>query len=465
MTQALEPAHDRTHEHVLDRETGTWVSLTEYIGVGDYGEVIEKKRVALRLELNSGELRYVCPWCGRAMTLASRPIQDRTVRRFYFKHQSDDGSCTGSRGQSSAVICARKFAHCKEGALHKLFKSWLLESLNADTAFSRTDPETRWKDMDGVRWRQPDVQSTWGGQRVAFEAQLSTTFLHVITERMAFYERNRGRLLWLFRDLEPDDFRLAEDDIFFSNNRNAFRVTEQTVALSREHHRFALECVWHEPVAKGLVIAYRVQRQIVFYDQLTFDVSSVGVPRTYYFDYDSAVEKLNLQKKDRADTVWDQELRDELEALLAAFPKTWDANEHRWNPLKEKFRRRHLQLPKRIYDAKGPFYLLMAAYSAKRGEVVGSKLKNFAALANSLFERHKDALWVFSVLMEHYDRAKEMNAHGDMEKWKKRRNAYRLAWKNNDPAFAPNHRFDDLLKFLFPNAPTKLLRGPTSGLA
>lgn len=256
--------------------------MIQYMGEGDYGTVIEQKRVALKL-LNSGELRYVCPACEGAMTLASRKIRERSVQRFYFKHADEDSPCVGLRGLTATQICIRKFAHCKEGALHKQVKAWLEESMSADPEFSGINPERHWKDIDGNGWRQPDVQSTWRGQRFAFEAQLSTTFLHVIAERMRFYERNQGRLLWLFRDLDPEDFKLSEDDIFYSNNRNGFRVTQETVALSKEYRRFALECAWYEPVDMGSHFVDEIRSQIVFFDQLRFDVSATGVPRAHFF--------------------------------------------------------------------------------------------------------------------------------------------------------------------------------------
>lgn len=254
--------------------------------------------------------------------------------------------------------------------------------MGADLEFSGIDPEKHWKDVDGNGWRQPDVQSVWGGQRFAFEAQLSTTFLHVIAERMGFYERNQGRLLWLFRDLDPEDFKLSEDDIFYSNNRNGFRVTQETVALSKEHRRFALECVWCEPVEMSSHFVDEIRRQIVFFDQLRFDVSATGVPRAYFFDYGAAVEELERKRRGEKEAAarkerepaetQDQELRDELESLFAAFRKEWEKNQHRWAPLRARFKRRGFQLPDEIFRADGPFYLLMAAYSAKRGEVVAA---------------------------------------------------------------------------------------------
>lgn len=93
----LEPARDRTYEHVLDRETGYWISLTEYMGKGDYGTVIEQKRVALKLKLNSGELRYVCPICEQAMTL---PLTRSVSEAF--------GASTSSMWMRTPLVSARR---------------------------------------------------------------------------------------------------------------------------------------------------------------------------------------------------------------------------------------------------------------------------------------------------------------------------------------------------------------------
>lgn len=82
------------------------------------------------------------------------------------------------------------------------------------------------------------------------------------------------------------------------------------------------------------------------------------------------------------------------------------------------------------------------------------------SLANNLYDLHKSALWVFSVMMKHYNRISEMRAHGDMKKWLKRRDTYQNAWKTRDTTFAPDHRFDGLLIFLFPDAPAELTCDP-----
>lgn len=277
---------------------------------------------------------------------------------------------------------------------------------------------------------------------------------------MTFYRRNDGNLLWLFRELDPSAFRLAEDDIFYANNRNAFRVTEAAIARSVRDHRFSLECVWHEPALIGSRLQDAFRTALVYFDELTLDVSTLGVPRAYYFDYDGAVQSLERGQREREQAVEDQSLRDALESLMTAFPRDWDAHEHRWPTVRSALRRRGFTLPDQLFDKTGPFYFLTAAYSAKRGAVTGSKMSNFSALANNLFTRHKGCLWVFSLTMRHYDRAEQMLEHGDKAGWKQRVRTYKIAWRERDPAFAPDHRFDALLGFLFPDVPAESWGGP-----
>lgn len=456
-------AHDRQYDEVIDRDTGMPVSLAQFLGNDSYGEVIERKRVALENDLVQGRVRFICPHCEQAMVLRSVLTRDKSEERFYFRHRIDDGACTGTKGLSPAAICARKFEHAQEGAQHKLFKRLIEQSIAADARFSQTRTEARWKDVDGVRWRQPDVQSVFHGRRVAFEVQLSTTFLHVIAERMSFYRRNDGALLWLFRDLDPEAFRLAEDDIFYSNNRNAFRVGLDTLAQSVQQGRFMLDCAWHQPEfdGQGVLHDQRVSRWVGF-DELTFDVSPAGVPRAYFYDYDgerAAARQRHEQACQEAACAHDQALRDAMEQVMLTFSMEHDGNVH-WQALRQRFKARGFNLPYYLYGDQGPFYLLQAAYSAKHGQPVACGLKNLMGLANSLFSRHKDVLWVWVVMLGHYARAKELAAHGNVEGWKKKRNQYREGWFRGEDAFAPNRSHDDLLAFLFPEAAEKLRQSP-----
>ena len=457
-------AHERRYEDVLDLQTGFSIALSDYLGDGDYGSVIEQKRVAMEMELVEGKARYVCAFCREPMALRSNAIQDKTEERFYFKHRFDSGKCSGKNGLSPAAICARKFANCKEGFEHKQFKRWIEDSIGADPRFSETRIEARWKDIGGVKWRQPDVQTTWSGQCVAFEVQLSTTFLHVLAERMTFYRHNDGRLLWVFRDLDPEAFKLVEDDIFFSNNRNAFKLSAATVALSQSRQRFALECAWLEPrmEANGAVVDM-LQHRVVYFDELVFDVSPTGVPRAYFFDYDGALAVLYRQRERKylaAVATRDQALRDEMETFVVNFNRAEDGGSA-WQDLQRRFAQRGIALPTRLYSKNGPFYLLQAAYSAKRGEPVACGLKNLMALAQNTFALHKDTLWVMSVMFGHFDRARDLRARGNVKRWRDNVAKYRRGWLDGDPQYEPNRSYDDLLAFLFPAVADALRRSPS----
>lgn len=462
---AIEPkvalAEDRTHGEVWDRDTGAPLTLDDYMGdAAGYGDAVERKRVALETELVEGRVRFVCPWCREPMGLRSVFASEKTEKRFYFKHQRDTGECSGSRGRSMAEICARKFGQCKEGVQHKRLKAWMVECLEADGSFSHVDPEKRWKDIDGVRWRQPDVQAVHSNHRVAFEVQLSTTFLHVIAQRMSFYKRNDGRLLWLFRDLDPTDFHQAEDDLFYTNNRNAFRISAETVALSKAHGRFALECAWHRPTIDQGEVVDVLERGIVFFDELTFDVSSAGVPRAFHFDYDRARLEVAQEAERLEKDAQDQGLRDRLEAAMLTWTICAEPTDD-WKDLRRQLRERGIELPVRLGKADGPFYLLQAAYSAKHGEPVACQMTNLMSLANNLFYRHKDCLWVFTVVMGHYRRGKTLVANGNVKAWKDKRDEYSQAWLDRDAAFKPDRRFDALLAFAFPEAAEVLRLSPS----
>ncbi len=461
-------AKEQSYPHVLDRETGAWVSLEAFLGQGDYGDVVADKRVALKMALHDGRLRYVCPWCGDAMFLASLRLQDKTTERFYFKHQFENTECTGVVGKGEKLICAQQFMGAKEGEAHKRFKARVLESLNADREFSGTELEKRHFSADRTRWRQPDVQSTWKGRLVVFEAQMSTTFLHVITQRMSFYAHEGVRLLWLFRDLNPDHYRLTEDDIFYSNNRNGFRVTDDTVDLSRATGRFALECVWLVPTVVGEHIEDQWQTQTIFFDQLDHDTSQHGVPRSFFFDYDKAKAEaeraLRRQKQDRRD----RPLRDALESFYldkwGHRLLTLEAVHERWHPLVAEFARRGFDLPDEPLADEGPNFYLQAAYSAKHGRSVWSGHANLVKLGFHIFDVRKETLWIYRLMLEAYERHEHMKAHDSTRKWVGKVATYKAYMRDNDPRYLPNRAFDSLLCFLFPEVADTLVKIPADVL-
>ena len=478
-------AHQPFHG-VLDLATGDHLSLHQFIGEGDYGDLVEKRRVALEHDLLEGKVRFVCQRCHKPMVLRSLAVGKEREDRFFLKHRYRNEECGGTKGMTQAAICAMVYANTKESQAHKEYKALIEASLAADPTFTETKQEATWRDIDGVRWRKPDIQTVRDGQRWAMEVQLSTTFVTVIAERQAFYTANDGHLLWFFRNLAISDFRQAEDDVFYNNNRNAFLITEETVELSQREGRFALECAWLEPHLAGDVISDQEHRQVVFFDQLRFDVKDGRIPRAYFFDYDTARAPLEAQVEARRSTPLagqhskaaalpppvrepappmvdyqaDPALRTLMEDFMRGYPNHVN-NQNFWSVVRARFKRRGFDLPEHV-RLDPVFPVLQAAYSAKLGRPVGCEQQYLIQLANTLFNSHKPALWVFSAMMSHYNRGALLLERGDRKGWLEKVREYHQAWIDGDPAYLPSHRYQALLEFLLPEAVEALREDPAS---
>ncbi|MEO5963216.1 MAG: hypothetical protein ABIO75_07275, partial [Thermomonas sp.] len=140
-------AHDPFHG-VLDLATGLSLTLHEFIGEGDYGDLVEKRRLALEHDLIEDRVRFVCQKCHKAMVLRSLAVDKYQEDRFYLKHRFRSEQCGGVRNMKHDAICAMKYANTKEGKDHKDYKALIEASLDADPSFSETKPEKAWFSQD-----------------------------------------------------------------------------------------------------------------------------------------------------------------------------------------------------------------------------------------------------------------------------------------------------------------------------
>ncbi|WP_173647486.1 MULTISPECIES: DUF6035 family protein [Pseudomonas] len=91
----------------------------------------------------------------------------------------------------------------------------------ADRSCGEPQVEKVWKGQavaERATWRKPDVRVARGDERIAFEVQLSTTFLTEIVGRREFYQANGGSMIWVFQNFDPSSTKTAEEDIFFLNH-------------------------------------------------------------------------------------------------------------------------------------------------------------------------------------------------------------------------------------------------------
>lgn len=118
--------------------------------------------------------------------------------KFYFRHREENGNyptiTCGERSQRE--IDALKHNGAEESRLHRKMKDWIEACLQADGRFSNIEKEPTWKGPITGEMRRPDVRTRYNRIPIAFEIQLSTTYLDVIVGRRQFYQHEGGLLFW-----------------------------------------------------------------------------------------------------------------------------------------------------------------------------------------------------------------------------------------------------------------------------
>ena len=262
---------------ILDLRSGQLLPAAEAIGTDWAGALA--LRMGLSESLASGDPQYVCPLCLTPVYLVSQ----KQKGRFFFRHRIENGSCPSrTRGvYSEEIINAMRFNGVKESEAHYRLKHLVADSLRADPKFSDIRVEEVVRGTDRTQWRKPDVQALYDGKPVVFEVQISTTFLRVIAERRVFYQREGVALVWVLQDFDPEQSRLAQDDIVYSNNRNILLASEQTLQASKAAGKMILDCRWAEPTESG----DSWSRKQVAFEDLSIDLER---QRVFFFDYEYA---------------------------------------------------------------------------------------------------------------------------------------------------------------------------------
>ncbi|MDD2701053.1 MAG: DUF6035 family protein [Sideroxydans sp.] len=431
----------------LDLETGEIRHVHDVVGE-DYERALQL-RMALKQGIAAGKPLLACPLCAVPIHLVSLAQE----RRFYLRHETEDGRCSARTkgGLSEKRILAMKYDGARESAAHKRMKDIIAESLLGDPDFSRVEIERVWKGEMANSRRKPDVTAVWKGMLpVAFEVQLSTTFLRVIAERRDFYLRNGGLLFWVFNRFDMGDARLTQEDVFYNNNRNAFVVSEDSLAASKATGSLVLECVWSEPSFEDGQILWSQRKRRAKFDELTVERDK---QRVFLFDADAARGACEALTKD-----WPMR-RDFREFWLKRNGTHDDA---RWLDLRRRLAERSIELPRWPSDGEGLVSLLDTLYSAAEGHPVGWRYADLVKIAHHVFDKHKGYLWHFKLVLAAHGRGQQILAEDTTGKWRSAKvKAYRDAWSRRDSAFAPDRRYDALVSILFPEIATDLPEAPS----
>jgi Family of unknown function (DUF6035) len=435
-----------TIDEVLDLETGEILSARHI--VGDDME----KLLQLRMKLKQGNLQklpiYACPLCVVPVHLVSMEKK----RRFYFRHETEDGRCPlKTKGSLSGErILAMKYDGARESMAHIQMKEIIAASLRCDPDFSDVQIEPTWKGAEANSRRRPDVRAVWRGSLpVAFEVQLSTTFLQVIAERRSFYLKEGGLLFWVFKSFNVGHAKLTQDDIFYNNNRNAFAASDATLDASRREGRLILDCIWSEPSLDQGQLLWSQHRRPAAFSEFTVEQES---QRVYLFDADGAKSKCVANSGDDS-------LREDFHRYWLRESAIYD--EQAWQSLCERFKTKGIDFPRYPGEQPGFRAFMDTLFSAREGRPVGWRYANIVHVAHHVFDQYKDQLWAFKLMLKAHERADQIRADDTSQSWRKKKvPAYRKAWAVKNPAFEPNRKFDGLIAFLFPEIAIDLKSAP-----
>lgn len=437
-------------QYVVDTRNGASYSLTRFV-----------ERELRRVDIARGWLLdrlhtkpwLLCPHCETAVYLVSSVKSE-----WFFRHRVEDGSCPHvTRGAlSQDAIDAIRYDGQKEGPRHRRMKQLIYRSLKADSRFSEPLIEKRWR---GTRvpgkYRQPDVQSTLdhsahGALRIAFEAQLSTTYINVIRERRDFYRRDGGLLFWIFTSFDPELRRQYQDDVFFPNNSNLFAIDEETTALSEEHAKLHLRCHYCVPEVVEGTIQDQWRSEVVSVDRLT-----INRPRQqmFFFDYSAARAALETLRIQQAD----EELRRDFEEFWEDTDETeYNFKQRIYAGLVWRLKQRGIALQE-IYSFHSNIGVMARLlYTAKRARMVGLGFKKLVEVGHYAdnFDIGRRFLLPFGWLCKRHG-TQLQDASG---LWLRRRKRIRASIKRGDPAYSLDADLVPVMCFLFPEIAEQITR-------
>lgn len=433
---------------VMDCRTGEFIDARKVIGTG------RERFFVLRNEIEAGiqadRPLFRCSICHVPVKLIA-PYD----KGAHFRHELEDGRCPAqTRGNlSEKQILALKYNGAKESEPHREMKAWLATSLRADPNFTAVDVEETWKSHDRNAWRRPDVQAVFKNIRIAFEIQLSTTFLDVIVERREFYRKEGGLLFWVFKEFPEEQRRMTLDDVFYNNNRNAFLLSQDTVSLSEKSDRFALECRWVEPVLSERGVGEHWKRQTVCFDELTLDTKS---QRAWFFDCDRARDENKARLRQHLVASCKATMRN---FCVSAMEESlgYEGRVKAWQELQEQFRLVGVLLPP--HDGSERLRKLFCfLYSIEEGKPVGFKFQKLVQVGHHAFDKHKGLLWIFGHALKIYGRDKQLLQEDSSGKWKTRIAENKKQINDREGEFRPDTNYDQIAIVLFPELAPKIIR-------
>lgn len=435
---------------VLSLRTGRLLDARRFITRHRYEDLIRVRTRVLEA-MYAGNPRLVCSVCHTPVYIVAS-----TRKAFFFRHRHEDGSCPAvtRNFETQDEIRARQYAGVQESEAHRSLKRLLVRSISADAAFAELAEEKTWRTTsEATGLRRPDVSCAYGTVKLAFEAQLSTTFLSVVVGRRAFYRAENALLVWVLASFDPQDRRMTEDDILFPNNSNVLVIDEETARASEAAGRFMLRC-WHRRI-DGASDRAEWNQALVGFDELTLDVEG---QRAFLVDVEG-------EERRAADAAEAERLRvaaEEDDALRSGFLLCWTRRfdpdvtyperEREWATFVGPLAARGLPIPAHCWGEPELDRRLKVALTAKSGAPVGWRYKKLPEVAHHLHDKHPDLLFLFGRLLKHYGTDERLRHEDRTGSWARKAQTIRREVRQGSRRYEPASAWSELLRFLFPEA-------------
>lgn len=460
LTQA-KPAKDIKILEILDCDTGEILDVRQYISNHRYQDIFAPREEA-RARWKTDTPKYVCVDCLVPVSLLAG--MDRNW--FFFRHLEEDGRCPAkTRGKLNHLqINAIKFRAQRESEAHIAFKERLAKCIEVDSRFEAPILEGRWTSKsDQRKWRKPDVRSRFNKLDIAFEVQLSTTFLDVVLSRKAFYREDGSALVWLLPYFDPDHSRMMEDDILYSNNKNVFVLDQEAFDVSFTTQNLHFRCWYRRPFKAGMELCGEWVTDVVDFASIKIDTENQSA---FYFDYDAeerrvieeiALERENLtidaeEKARRVATEKLNDLRSDFECYWYHASRFEPAEDIDWDRLRLKLSSNGALLPEHIHSDADLVAFLNACFSAKSGLSVGWNFADLVKVGHHISDKYTALLPFFGFVCKAHGQSALLRSCDPTGKFQKKMTKINSVAKNERGVFALSSNLSGIAAFLFPEA-------------
>lgn len=256
---------------------------------------IFRLRAKIQKQFKEGDVELVCLYCKQPVALTGRRARVKSSKHYFFTHlyRSNDCIVKTMHRLTEEEVRRIKYNGTKESELHIKLKNKIGSHLKQQLGNPNVAIDRVYKNISiSKEWRKPDVLANYGERKLAFELQLTTTFLSVIVDRSLFYQKQGIHLIWVFAEflIDTDLQRFTEKDVYYNNNFNVYVFDDEAQKVSQEKGRLILRCYYKEFYIEQFKVKSRWNSSLIELEDLNFNDKDKTL---FHYDSDASLEQAN----------------------------------------------------------------------------------------------------------------------------------------------------------------------------